>query len=454
MGERNRDTGGEDRGPAADWVLSDKHPKLLPTPWLDPYEFEEFVERLLRAERYLGAEVRRVARVERWGTSGDKQDGIDLAGEYTDGVMAAWQCRHLDKLRPFEVKSAVEEVTYEDAEEFYLVFSRTASSQARAEMKKHSGWTLLDRGQLTAMLRDLPSQVQRDVLDLTWGEAVRRLFCEGPGDAFVSLERFATARRNPNAVMNDLGPLVGRKGELTALAEALDRDGGGFRQVMVVSGPAGRGKSRLVTEALTALQERQPEVPVVCLAAGHRFSAAAMEGLRMGPMVVLVDDAHTDPAALAPLLTFARERADVQLVLATRPSGESGVVEQVALAQFGPSELGSVDVGVLVPKQARQLVKALTEGMKLPFPLQSYLATQAEHSPFVAVITSNLIRRGELTGPLRVDAGLRTQVLSRYQEILSADVHGFRTEATQRVLATCTALGSVQAGDPLRVRVS
>ncbi|TCB94444.1 hypothetical protein E0H26_21210 [Micromonospora zingiberis] len=447
MGKRNRDAGDEDHRPAAKWLSSDKHSKLLPTPWLNPYEFEEFVERLLRAERYLGVGVRHVARVERWGTSGDKQDGIDLAGEYSDGVPAAWQCKHLDRLRSFEVKQAVEKVTYEGAEEFYLVFSRVASSQARAQMRKYAGWTLLDRGQLTAMLKDLPAQVQRNILDQTWGEDVRRMFLEAPGDAFVSLETFVSGRRNPTAVMNDLGPLVGRTDELTALGAAFDRDSGGFRQVVVVSAPAGRGKSRLVAEALTALQERWPGFPVVCLAAGHRFHAAAMTELRMGPMVILIDDAHTDPAALAPLLAFVRERADVQLVLATRPSAKTGVVEQVALAQFGPSELAVVDVGQLAPKQARQLVKALTEGMRLRFPLTSYLAKQAEHSPFVAVITVNLIRRGELTASLGVDAALRTQILTRYQELLGTDVQGFRPETTQRVLATYTALGPVQTQD-------
>jgi hypothetical protein len=119
-----------------------------------------------------------------------------LVGEFSDGVPAAWQCKHLDKLRASEVRDAVAKATYAGAREFYLVYSRVASSQARAEMKTYAGWTLLDRGQLTRMLRELPAQVQRDILEQTWGEDVRRLFIEAPGDAFESLERFAAARRN------------------------------------------------------------------------------------------------------------------------------------------------------------------------------------------------------------------------------------------------------------------
>jgi hypothetical protein len=36
MDERNRNAGGKDRGTAVQWLLSDKHSKLLPTPWLTP----------------------------------------------------------------------------------------------------------------------------------------------------------------------------------------------------------------------------------------------------------------------------------------------------------------------------------------------------------------------------------------------------------------------------------
>jgi Restriction endonuclease len=222
MAASTSDTTGRGRESAAEWLLSDKYSKLLPTPWLTPYEFEEFVERLLWAQRLLGAVVRHVVKVERWGSSGDRQDGVDLVGEFGDGVKAAWQYKHLEALPPAKVKTAVEEMTYKGAEEFYLVFSRVASSRARAEMKEHPGWTLLDRGQLTAMLRELPLQAQRDILEQTWGEAVRRLFIEVPGDEFVSLKTFVTARRNPKSVMNDLGPMVGREDALATLGSASD----------------------------------------------------------------------------------------------------------------------------------------------------------------------------------------------------------------------------------------
>lgn len=435
------------RSGAAEWMLADKHRDLLPTPWLDPYEFEDFVRKLLRAERHLGSDVRHVAWVQKYGATGDRQEGIDLRGDYTDGAHAAWQCKHLEKLRPFDVRGAVRDVTYERAQELYLVYCGVAKQSALEEMDRHEGWKLLDRRDLTDMLQELPPQVRRDILDATWGEEVRRMFLTTAGDAFVSIENFANDRRNADAVMNDLGPMVGRQDELVALESAFAKETDAARQVVVVSGPAGRGKSRLVTDALTALQDREPAVPVVCLSAKKRFEQSSMSELPMGPMVLLVDDAHNDPAALEPLLAFVRQRTDVQIVLATRPSATLDLLSRIHEAGFRASQLARIDVGTLSMKDARHLVSTLTDDLDVRFQFKTYLASQARHSPFVAVIAANLMRRGELTRALGADDGIRAHVLARFREVLGTDVQGFSTDTTQRVIATYTALGPTKSED-------
>ena len=42
---------------------------------------------------------RRIASVTRWGRRGDKQDGIDLKGKWTDGRYAVWQCNGIQPFR-------------------------------------------------------------------------------------------------------------------------------------------------------------------------------------------------------------------------------------------------------------------------------------------------------------------------------------------------------------------
>jgi hypothetical protein len=451
----SRQSPGE-RQPAVDWLTSHTWPDLLPTAWLTDAEFEDFVEELLKAQPLLGSEVRHVADVARWGVPGDKQYGIDFFGHFNDGTPAAWQCKQLERLRPFEVKDAVEAVTFDGAEELYLVYGRVAKRAARDEIREHPGWQLLDRRDLTAMLRLLPSHAQRDIIDRTWGPDVRRMFVEAPGDSFVSLATLKNARLNPSAVMNDLGPLAGREPELETLAGVLDPTSDTHHQVVIVVGPGGRGKSRLVTEALTAHAMTMPGVPIVCLAPGHTFSVTMLRELRRGPCVVFIDDAHADPAALAPLLGLAREVPEMQLVLATRPSALSGVEEQVSLALFWTDERVTVRVEELPLPKARALVKGLTEGLHLTFELRSYLADQAVHSAHVAVITTGLIRRNKLTSALAVDEHLRKLVLARYQELLlPGDIDGVDVSITQRVLATYATIGPVPTADEdLKARIA
>lgn len=97
-------------------------------------------------------------------------------------------------------------------------------------------------------------------------------------------------------------------------------------------------------------------------------------------------------------------------------------------------------------------MESLTDGLGLPLAAREYFADQAVDSPFIAVIGANLIRRGDLTAPLAVDAGLREQVLARYQELASGDLDG---SAERRVLAVYAALAPVNdADDELRTAIA
>ena len=312
----------------------------MPTPQLTPDGFEAFVHALLMALRLLGSHVRHVRDVVRWGVSGDKQDGNDLFGHWNDGTPSTWQCKQLKRLRPFELDTIVSEVSFEGAADHHLVYSRVASAAARNAIHRHGGWQLLDRRDITEMFRLLPSWAQRDLLERFWGREVRRLFLDVPEDAFVSLERFATGPRNPAAILNDLGPLSGRETELEALDRALSDEAEAGKRIVLVVGPGGRGKTRVVTEALERHARSAPGTPVVCLTLSRTVSAEALADLRPGRAVIFVHDAHNDPEALAPLLALVRQDPEVRMILATRPSARALVEEAVSLAGFWPDECG------------------------------------------------------------------------------------------------------------------
>ncbi|MGY1837662.1 restriction endonuclease [Blastococcus sp. SYSU DS0510] len=423
-----------------------KNPELLPTPSLSWEEFEDFTERLLSAHRFCPEPLRHVVRVERWGRRGDKQDGIDFEGDFSDGASASWQCKRQDTLTPGDVRAAVNACTFE-ADVHHLVFSGEASRDARDEMAKYSNWELLDQRGLGRLLHDLPLHKQRDVLDATWGVAVRRMLLEVPGeDAFLSLDTFAADRRDPNTVLNDLGPRVGREAELEALGAALNRSGD-WPAVVMVTGPGGRGKTRLLVEGLAQFQDENRQIAVVCLSPGRAVDAAALGELPQTPAVIVVDDAHQDPSAIAPLLQYARNVDGTQLVLSSRPSGTRALRVQIANARYRLNQIATVEVGELGKPQARALVDSVTEGFRLQPAAREYFAGQAVHSPHVAVIAADLIRRGELTAPVVVDPGLREEVLARYEELAAREIDGVPGDTVRRLLAVYAGLGPVDDAD-------
>ncbi|MCM0619527.1 restriction endonuclease [Nocardioides bruguierae] len=417
-----------------------KDPALPPTPSLGEYEFEDYTEALLSAHRFCSDDIVHVQDVERWGRRGDKQDGIDLKGTLSDGISAAWQCKRQDKLTPANVSDAVEATTYK-ADKYFLVYSGQASTEARKQIEKHPNWQLLDQRGLARMLDDVPRARRRELLDKAFTRDIRRAVLAIPGeDAFWTVETFQDDRHNPDLVLNDISPLVGRATEVETLKNALDRSSDEYPIVITVAGPGGRGKSRLVTDVLAEHQDAHRDMPVVCLAPGNTFDQDAISDLPHGPAVVFIDDAHHNPVALGSLLTYARQTPGTQVVLATRPSAAAAIQAAVTNARFGPGDRAIIEVAELTIKEARQLVTQLTDGLNLNTSARHYLAEEATHSPDLAVITANLLRRGELTGALPLDEGLRTQVLGRYQDLRTASIENYDHDTVRRVLATYTAL--------------
>ena len=425
---------------------------LPPTTGLSWSQFEDFTERLLSAHRGCAAPLRHVVRVERWGRPGDKQDGIDFEGTFNDGRSAAWQCKRQSGLSSAQVEAAVRTCTFV-ADEYYLVYSGLASTAARRKVAEFQGWEILDQRGLGRYLDDLPLHRRRDVLDATWGVATRKELLEVPGeDAFLSLGSFARERLDSATVLNDLGQHVGRESELRQLHDALDRRGD-WPTVVLVDGPGGRGKTRLLVEALTRFEVAHPQNPVLCLSPGRTLDGGAFAELPHTAAVILIDDAHRDPTAVRSLLHYAQRTAGTQVLLASRPEGLTVLRARIADAGHPLSDVTRVEVGELRRGEARRLVASLTEGLGVTRAVRVYLAGQAVHSPHVAVVAANLVRRHELTMPIVVDDGLRDQVLTRYEELATNDVDGVPARTVRRFLAVYAALGPVDDSD-LRSRLA
>ncbi len=420
-------------------------PHLLPTHELSELEFEDFIERLLNAQKFVTSDEPRVVRIDRYGRRGDPQDGIDFEGDFSDGRSADWQCKRYQEFSPRDVRKAVAALNHA-AYVHHLVLSCEASTAVRREMRSYVDWVLLDRRALGRLVDDLPPHKQRDVLDATWGKARRRQLMASPGqDPFISLDSFVELGQDETKPLNDRGPLVGRNAALATLDQAMDRRRD-WPGVVLLSGPGGRGKSRLLREGLQRAQSRDPRVPIVVLSPNMPLDSSSIADLPGQPSVVVVDDAHTNPSSLGLLVTYAAQVPGTQLVVSFRPTSAEAVRNQ--FTAFAPSEFFEVELGQLSGAEATRLVEGLVEraGLDASWHLVSYLAGQARHSPHVAVITVNLIVSGDLQGPLGVDPSLRERVLGRYFDV-TAGIDGSASDVVRRTLAVYAALAGINDED-------
>lgn len=416
---------------------------LPPTDELSWPEFEDYVEAVLSAHRFSIGDGIRITTVAKWGRPGDKQNGIDLKGEWSNGTTAIWQCKRYRTLPPAAVGKAVAACEV-DADEHYLVFSGIASPQAQETIAEYSGWKILDKRGLAQLLNDVPLQRQRQILDKTWDAPTRRRILALPGaDAFETVDRLAALRRSPGPLSDD-GSFVGRIDERETLGAVLQSTD---TKVVVITGSGGMGKSRLAIEALEAFQETNATIPVLSLLEGHELHDRSLDELPHAPAVLLVDDGDDQLRAVEQLVQYAIRNPQTHLIVTCRKQRAAAVRDLLLRARLPAACVETIDLGPLTARQAHELVEDIANGLGLTYPARSAIARLAEEAPFLGVLSVNLIRTGDLTGNLSLNQDLRNQVLLSYRRSLTSAFAGHTPDTAERLLATCAALGPIDPAD-------
>lgn len=413
---------------------------LPPTNELTWEQFEDFTEAVLSAHRFANKSGRRIARVSRWGRRGDKQDGIDFEGEWSDGTTSSWQCKAYEKLQPADVRNAVQTCSFH-ADTHHLVYSGFASPAVRQEIQKHADWTLIDRRDLNQLLADVPLHRRREILDSTWDRATRKRLLRVPGaDAFESVDALGDTRICL-PVLNDAGAMVNRTAELQALHTAVRGD----TRIILISAPGGMGKTRLAVEVLRDLQNENPTVPVLSLIPAHPLSADSLDELPHSSVVLFVDDGHERPEAVHRLLEYMLRNEHTKLVVAARKNGVTPLLDTFMKAGFPISGVATIELSPLSHRHAYELIDSLADGLdiQLAYGTKVNIARLAEEAPYLGVLAIDAIRNGTLTGSLTLSTDLRSAVRSSYRQSITATVNEFDPALVERFLATCAATGGV-----------
>jgi hypothetical protein len=342
---------------------------------------------------------------------------------------------------------AIVAATEVSADRHVIVFSGVASAEARKEARGHGGWSIWDQRDLANLVRTLPVHQARTLLDTHFGTGYRRRFLPVAGtDVFLGLEEFYGPSLRLGLRFHHRADLVGRDDEVSAIVDGLTSANG--PRVFIVDGPAGRGKSRLVLEALRRVQDGLPMVPVLVRAEQRLLDAGALQELPDGPSIILVEDAHRDVPGVAAVLQYARRTADVRVVLTSQPSGTDPIVAAALRAQFDLSEVTKRTVAPLTLAAARRLVAALRgDDVTLPGVFAEALARAACATPLVPVVAIGMIRRQELAATLAVDVSFRTEILARYGDALVESVQGVPVDTAKSALALIAVLAPVDLDD-------
>ncbi len=267
--------------------------------------------------------------------------------------------------------------------------------------------------------------------------------------AFVDLSDHLAPLLEPDALPHHRSSLVGRKALLGRLSEVL-AVGPERSQLVLVSGPGGRGKSRLVLEALDRVQRQTPSVPVLVFQERRSLDGSAVAELPHSPVVVLVEDAHRLADQLSPLLHHARHTAGTVVMMTVRGTSSAAVDAEISRARFTARDVVRVDVGPLTLPAARALVDDLVgDGPALPPDFAELLALEGRDCPLIPVLAVAMAREGTLShGPFVLDQNFRERVLEAYAEEVVGEVPGgLDRSLVQNVLAAVSAVAPLPLGD-------
>jgi hypothetical protein len=379
-----------------------------------------------------------VRHAELYNVPGGNQRGIDIVATLNDGRDRTIQCRHRKRFTKGDAEKVMDETAY-DADEHEVWVTARVGAAAAGVLGGGDGWSYQSDEGISQLVRSLPTEVARKILDHAFGSAVRRAFLNGGMIAFDGPEAYFAPFDEPGRLIRHDLPLVGRGDELEALRAAVD--GSGFR-VVVQPGRGGIGKTRLLRALATELDAGGARV--LFARPGVELSAETVDGLPLEPVVVIVDDAHRPDVGLWALLAEASRRLDLTVVLGVRPAGRDAVLTTATDAGLEPGQ-----VAVLPPlgPLGHREVEALAKSAAGQAGEQTQrLADATGESPLITVIGGSLLARGQL-GPA-TDEELRRSVLARFSAEQLGRVTPRVPEAQVRTLATLVAaLQPVNAED-------
>lgn len=406
----------------------------LPFMSLLPDRFEQFVADLM-------ARLHPTAAVSVLGGQGDDQQGFDVQVAYPDGTTTNVQCKRESQFGPKKISKAIS-AAERPSDHRIIALARTATSEARFEIDKHSGWELTDQVDLSRLVRTLPDESAQRLVKTYFPNHVEDFLGIAPSGPWMTADEFY--RNTAYTILDHEQELVGRSNLLSDLRTwATDSNN---PEIGVLVGRSGLGKSKLLHDLAAAAEV---DVDVRFLAIGQTPTPSDFDLLPSGrPLLVVLDDAHNIDGIAALAAQLQQHRPGARLLLASRPYGKAALDREIWQLGQTPSRARWWTLTDLTDAEARELVASLINRSCFD-PITRQLAAISFDCPFIAVVAADLLSRGELSASaFASDAAMRHEIVSRYGNQLASGGPGQDLTARRAVLGALAAYQPVRLSDP------
>jgi urease gamma subunit len=385
------------------------------------------------------------SRVYRFGGAGSAQQGIDIVVELKAGGRLGAQCKQRKQFGPGECKAAIGEASF-DADLYLILLSRVATAAARKVVDDDPRWQLLDIDDISRLVRGLPPEDARRLVENHFGPRWRQRFLGSTGpDLFVSCETAFAGFEDRDRIFRHDWQLVGREEELGSLKRFRDLKDSA---VAILVGVGGIGKSKL----LNAFAAETESPTVVFVSTNVPATPEGLDELTLEPVIVVIDDAHRRED-LDQILGFLYERQHrssqvVKALISTRPRRLDELDSTLGRCGFDPAEV--VRLENLVPLSARETEKLAEEALGPEHRRHApALSGASGDCPLITVVGAQLIRREQVAISLLGNhEQFRYEVLGRFRDELIGDFSGqVPTEDARELLSAIAAVGPFPVDD-------
>lgn len=385
----------------------------FPVDRLDPTTFERFVQYVLSLLYKPPAQVTPA------GSSGHTQDGLDITVTTADRQILSFQCKRVSRFGPAEVAKAVS-AHIAPADRKHLVLSRVASPQAADALREHEDWELWDKEVLSRKIRlDLTPDEQLRLVDIFFRGQRRALLGRDEAGPWLTTEEFFEPFATPGATFSHGWHLKGRETEIQDLLAALQC--AEHTPAVLVTGPGGIGKSKILKEVLERFTGQQQQRLVRILSSAAEITRQSLEPLGNGLKLLVIDDAH-DRDGLGALFEYAAvPRNNTRLLLATRPYAETRIRRESAV--FGIGDIPTVRLERLTTEQMKSLIGEVLRSLSAPEEWADQIARTVGDSPLVAVMAARVIARDGIPFELAKNHNdLRNLILGKFRNVVTGEL--------------------------------